>query len=96
MQLQMDSCTVTDVQLICKGFYLIEFSHDETTKLVLTMNPMDLRRVKAFFSPRYNGFNTQEVAKNEEKIYIMDFNAQETTKNLRKRFSRSLKCFLTY
>ena len=51
-----------------KGFYLIEFERAETTRSLLTMNPLELRSARAFFTPWRHGFNAAEAAKKGDRI----------------------------
>jgi hypothetical protein len=43
--------SITDIQLVGKGFYLIEFEKAKTNKKLIIMNPHVLKSVRAFFSP---------------------------------------------
>ena len=38
---------------------------------LLGMNPLDLRRAKAFFSLWHSGFNVEEAVKNGQKIFTI-------------------------
>ena len=67
--LQVEADKIQDIQLLGKGFYLIEFEHSSSVQRLLGMNPLDLRGAKAFFSPWHSGFNAEEIVKNGEKIF---------------------------
>ena len=66
-----------------KGFYLIELEEAKTAqKLLITMNPVDLRGARAFFSPWRQGFNALKATKTGERL----FKVTEILPNLDKEY----------
>ena len=68
-KLMLEASTITDIQLLGKGLYLIEFEKMETARNLLTMNPLELRNARAFFSPWKHGFNATEVAEQGQPMF---------------------------
>ena len=68
-KLLLEGSSLTNIQLMGKGFYLIEFEKIETAKKLITMNPLDLRSARAFFSPWKQGFNAAKAAKKGDRIF---------------------------
>ena len=68
-RLHMEINVIKDVQFLGRGYYHIEFANTESVSMVLASNPLDLRGAQALFSPWYHGFNAQEAAKRDDKLF---------------------------
>ena len=47
---------------------MIEFENADIARNVLTMNPLELKNARDFFTPWRHGFNAAEIAEKGEKI----------------------------